>query len=167
MYCLIAKFSRRLGGIGKNVFLSFFFKTLNVFSIHNSGWWTSPSSGGPGGGAWKKGSYESALQGEEGGPLCSARSFYAWLFKGLHCNITCALIILPRLTPLPGCFQTHLPGFVEKAEDLKAKGVQVVACIAINDAFVMSAWGKEHGAEGKARMTWFCTLIYFCSTKSV
>lgn len=46
-------------------------------------------------------------------------------------------------------FQTHLPGFVQQAEDLKGKGVQEVACISVNDAFVMAAWGKEHGADGK------------------
>ncbi|CAB1316113.1 unnamed protein product [Coregonus sp. 'balchen'] len=47
---------------------------------------------------------------------------------------------------------THLPGFVEQAAELKSKGVQEVACISINDAFVMAAWGKEHGADGKVRM---------------
>ncbi|XP_020319958.1 peroxiredoxin-5, mitochondrial isoform X2 [Oncorhynchus mykiss] len=50
----------------------------------------------------------------------------------------------------PGCSKTHLPGFVEQAAALKSKGVQEVACISINDAFVMAAWGKEHGAGGKA-----------------
>ncbi|CAK6973721.1 peroxiredoxin-5%2C mitochondrial [Scomber scombrus] len=50
----------------------------------------------------------------------------------------------------PGCSKTHLPGFVEQAADLKAKGIQEVACVSVNDAFVMSAWGKEHGADGKA-----------------
>ncbi|CAK6973722.1 peroxiredoxin-5%2C mitochondrial [Scomber scombrus] len=49
-------------------------------------------------------------------------------------------------------FATHLPGFVEQAADLKAKGIQEVACVSVNDAFVMSAWGKEHGADGKVRM---------------
>uniref|UniRef100_A0A4W5R8V7 Peroxiredoxin-5 n=1 Tax=Hucho hucho TaxID=62062 RepID=A0A4W5R8V7_9TELE len=52
----------------------------------------------------------------------------------------------------PGCSKTHLPGFVEQAAELKSKGVQEVACISINDAFVMAAWGKEHGAGGKVRM---------------
>ncbi|TMS14276.1 Peroxiredoxin-5, mitochondrial [Larimichthys crocea] len=47
-------------------------------------------------------------------------------------------------------FATHLPGFVEQAEALKSKGVQEVACISVNDAFVMAAWGKEHGTDGKA-----------------
>lgn len=47
------------------------------------------------------------------------------------------------------CLQTHLPGFVQQAGDLKSKGVQEVACVSVNDAFVMAAWGKEHGADGK------------------
>jgi len=41
---------------------------------------------------------------------------------------------------------------VEQAAELKAKGVQEIACVAVNDAFVMAAWGKEHGVEGKVRM---------------
>lgn len=45
--------------------------------------------------------------------------------------------------------QTHLPGFVQQANDLRTKGIQEVACISVNDAFVMAAWGKEHGADGK------------------
>lgn len=52
----------------------------------------------------------------------------------------------------PGCSKTHLPGFVQQAEYLKGKGVQEIACISVNDAFVMAAWGKEHGADGKIRM---------------
>ncbi|KAK5859039.1 hypothetical protein PBY51_003134 [Eleginops maclovinus] len=52
----------------------------------------------------------------------------------------------------PGCSKTHLPGFVEQAADLKGKGMQEVACISVNDAFVMAAWGKEHGTDGKIRM---------------
>ncbi|KAL7844479.1 hypothetical protein SRHO_G00230180 [Serrasalmus rhombeus] len=52
----------------------------------------------------------------------------------------------------PGCSKTHLPGFVQEAEQLKSKGVQEVACISVNDAFVMAAWGKEHGTDGKVRM---------------
>ncbi|XP_026225590.1 peroxiredoxin-5, mitochondrial [Anabas testudineus] len=52
----------------------------------------------------------------------------------------------------PGCSKTHLPGFVQQAGDLRSKGIQEVACISVNDAFVMAAWGKEHGADGKVRM---------------
>ncbi|KAJ8338026.1 hypothetical protein SKAU_G00369920 [Synaphobranchus kaupii] len=52
----------------------------------------------------------------------------------------------------PGCSKTHLPGFVEQAAELRSKGVEEVACIAVNDAFVMAAWGKEQGADGKVRM---------------
>ncbi|XP_005988935.1 peroxiredoxin-5, mitochondrial [Latimeria chalumnae] len=52
----------------------------------------------------------------------------------------------------PGCSKTHLPGFVEQADELKKKGVDVVACIAINDVFVMSNWGEAHKTEGRVRM---------------
>nr|CAD7590664.1 unnamed protein product [Timema genevievae] len=52
----------------------------------------------------------------------------------------------------PGCSKTHLPGYVTKAEELKGKGIQEIVCVSVNDPFVMSAWGKEHGANGKVRM---------------
>ncbi|XP_037038739.1 peroxiredoxin-5, mitochondrial [Bradysia coprophila] len=52
----------------------------------------------------------------------------------------------------PGCSKTHLPGYVEQSEALRAKGVADVICISVNDPFVMSAWGKEHKAAGKVRM---------------
>jgi peroxiredoxin len=45
----------------------------------------------------------------------------------------------------PGCSNVHLPGFVERADELKAKGVTTIACVAVNDPFVMDAWGKVHG----------------------
>jgi peroxiredoxin len=45
----------------------------------------------------------------------------------------------------PGCSNVHLPGFVERADELKAKGVTTIACVAVNDPFVMDAWGKAHG----------------------
>lgn len=45
----------------------------------------------------------------------------------------------------PGCSNVHLPGFVEGGAELKAKGVDRIACIAVNDAFVMQAWGQAHG----------------------
>ncbi len=43
----------------------------------------------------------------------------------------------------PGCSRIHLPGFVEHAQEVTAKGVDTIACIAVNDAFVMDAWGKD------------------------
>ena len=48
--------------------------------------------------------------------------------------------------------QTHLPGYVQDWEKLKAKGVEVVACVSVNDVFVMAAWGEARGADGKVRM---------------
>ena len=52
----------------------------------------------------------------------------------------------------PTCSARHLPGFVERADELKGKGVDEVACVAVNDAFVMGAWGQQAGAEGKVTM---------------
>src|ERR1051325_691589 len=52
----------------------------------------------------------------------------------------------------PTCSQRHLPGYVEKASDLKAKGVDTIACISVNDAFVMGAWGKDQKAGDKVMM---------------
>jgi peroxiredoxin len=52
----------------------------------------------------------------------------------------------------PTCSARHLPGFVERAEELKARGVDEVACTAVNDAFVLAAWAKSAGAEGKVTM---------------
>ncbi len=43
----------------------------------------------------------------------------------------------------PTCSDYHLPGFVLRAEDLEAKGVDTIACLSVNDVFVMDAWGKE------------------------
>lgn len=47
----------------------------------------------------------------------------------------------------PGCSVTHLPGFVVNADKIKAKGVDTIACVSVNDAFVMGAWGKAQNAE--------------------
>ena len=47
----------------------------------------------------------------------------------------------------PGCSLTHLPGFVVKADEIKAKGVDKIVCMAVNDAFVMGAWGQAQNAE--------------------
>jgi peroxiredoxin len=61
----------------------------------------------------------------------------------------------------PGCSNVHLPGFVEGGAELRAKGVDTIACVAVNDPFVMDAWGKAHGvgddilmlADGNAEFT--------------
>lgn len=52
----------------------------------------------------------------------------------------------------PTCSAKHLPGFVQNAAEFTAKGVDTVACIAVNDVFVMGAWGKDQGTEGKVEM---------------
>lgn len=52
----------------------------------------------------------------------------------------------------PTCSARHLPGFVEQAEAFKAKGFDRVACVSVNDAFVMRAWGDAHEAGGKVDM---------------
>lgn len=68
-------------------------------------------------------------------------------FKGK----TVALFAVPgAFTPV--CSDHHLPGYLEKADALKAKGVDVIACTAVNDPFVMGAWGKNRNVDGKVRM---------------
>lgn len=47
----------------------------------------------------------------------------------------------------PGCSNTHLPGFVVHADEIKARGVDSIICTAVNDAFVMGAWGKAQNAD--------------------
>ncbi|UJR85641.1 peroxiredoxin [Sandaracinus amylolyticus] len=52
----------------------------------------------------------------------------------------------------PTCSAHHLPGYLDRHGELVAKGVDTVACIAVNDAFVMSAWGKAQEVDGKVLM---------------
>jgi peroxiredoxin len=52
----------------------------------------------------------------------------------------------------PTCSDHHLPGFVLRADDLRAKGVDTIACVAVNDAFVMGAWGEARGTDDKVVM---------------
>jgi len=52
----------------------------------------------------------------------------------------------------PGCTKLHLPGFVAGAEALAGRGVDRVACVGINDAWVMDAWAQSQGAKGKITM---------------
>ena len=52
----------------------------------------------------------------------------------------------------PTCSAKHLPGFIEKNAELRGRGVVKIACLSVNDAFVMSAWGKDQKADGKVQM---------------
>jgi peroxiredoxin len=52
----------------------------------------------------------------------------------------------------PTCSAKHLPGFVQNAEAIKAKGVDTIACLSVNDAFVMNAWGKDQKVGDKVLM---------------
>jgi len=52
----------------------------------------------------------------------------------------------------PTCSAKHLPGFVEKADEIKGKGVDTIACVAVNDAFVMDAWGRDQKVGDKVLM---------------
>ena len=52
----------------------------------------------------------------------------------------------------PTCSEQHLPGYIANADAIKAKGVDEIVCISVNDAFVMGAWGKDRGAENHVRM---------------
>ena len=52
----------------------------------------------------------------------------------------------------PTCSEQHVPGFVEHADTIKAKGVDEIVCISVNDAFVMGAWARTQGTDDKIRM---------------
>ncbi len=71
----------------------------------------------------------------------------AELFAGKHV----VLFSLPGAFT-PTCSNHHLPGFVAKFDELSARGVDLVACLSVNDAWVMKAWGEQHGALDKIVM---------------
>ena len=80
----------------------------------------------------------------EGGPEAVQAADY---FKGKRV----ALFSVPGAFT-PTCSAKHLPGYVEKAAELKAAGVDEIWCLSVNDAFVMGAWGKDQHTDGKVRM---------------
>lgn len=52
----------------------------------------------------------------------------------------------------PTCSAKHLPGFLERADELRARGAEVIACLSVNDAYVMGAWGRDQKTAGKIVM---------------
>lgn len=52
----------------------------------------------------------------------------------------------------PTCSEKHLPGYIAHADKLKAKGIDAIGCLSVNDVHVMAAWGKHSGADGKVDM---------------
>ena len=52
----------------------------------------------------------------------------------------------------PTCSMNYLPGFVQRSDAIKAKGIDAIACVAVNDVHVMSAWGKHAGCDGRVMM---------------
>lgn len=75
----------------------------------------------------------------QGGPVSES-------FESLFAHQTVVLFAVPGAFT-PTCSQSHLPGFVVNADKIKAKGVDRICCLSVNDAFVMDAWGREHNAE--------------------
>jgi len=72
----------------------------------------------------------------------------AELFAGVKKGI---IIAVPGAFT-PTCSKTHLPGYVDKYEEMKGKGVELIVCISVNDPFVMEAWGEACKTTGKIRM---------------
>lgn len=58
------------------------------------------------------------------------------------------------------CSARHLPGFVAQADALKAKGIDEIMCLAVNDVFVLDAWGRAHGADGVVKFVSDGTLSF-------
>lgn len=87
-------------------------------------------------------------------PLAAPRLSLHFCSLTMRCHCF-TMTVWPLQCSLFSLLQTHLPGFLERAAELKSKGIDEIACISVNDAFVMAAWGKEHGADGKVPAAFF------------
>ncbi|KKN61226.1 hypothetical protein LCGC14_0524160 [marine sediment metagenome] len=92
---------------------------------------------------------------ENGCPLNPQPQDVAELSKGKKIVI---FAVPGAFTPL--CSAQHLPGYVKLADQIKAKGVDEIWCLAVNDAFVMAAWGKQSKVAGKVRMMADGSAVY-------
>lgn len=85
---------------------------------------------------------------EESHIICGTRSIYSRLFESkLMSKYLCSMQAMQNAQFR--ILQTHLPGYVKEATNLKKHGIGEIICVAVNDAFVLNAWAKEQGAEGK------------------
>ena len=71
--------------------------------------------------------------------------------KDIFAGKTVALFAVPGAFT-PTCSARHLPGFLDEAKNLKAKGIDLIACVSVNDVFVMDAWGKAQQVDGDILM---------------
>jgi len=95
----------------------------------------------------------------EAGQAIPQATFQIKTEEGINAHETAEYFASGRtvLFALPGAFTStcsakHLPEFVDKADELRGAGVDRIACLAVNDAHVMKAWGDVHGTEGKIDM---------------
>jgi glutaredoxin/glutathione-dependent peroxiredoxin len=96
---------------------------------------------------------------QQGDPIPPAKVFEIDYHGGPHAVSAAERFAGKRvvLFAVPGAFtrtssQVHLPSFVQNAEAIKAKGIDEIVCLAVNDAAMLTAWAREHGATGKISM---------------
>jgi len=83
--------------------------------------------------------------------ILGANGVEAISFADIFANKKVVVFSLPGAFT-PTCSAKHLPGFVENSTAIKSKGVDTIACVAVNDAFVMDAWGRDQNVGDKVLM---------------